>query len=154
MGGPNFYGTGDNRELLIEYALSAADEQFRGLLKNGHCSALLGCGDARDAPPAMKYTENGVRTLAPESLVAMLSKPCVAMHATQRSDIVFVAYAWVEGLPEDSHGWPILPNTHTLVRLGGSPGSSGGYVRSGSVLSGAILREAEHRVARDLKLER
>ena len=51
VGGPNFYGTGDNRELLTEYALSTAGEQFRWILKNGHCSAFLGCGGARDALP-------------------------------------------------------------------------------------------------------
>ena len=62
---PNLYGTGDNRELSTEYALSTTNEQFRAPLNSGHCSALLGCGDAHEALPAMAYTKNGVQALAP-----------------------------------------------------------------------------------------
>ena len=41
VSGPNFYGVGENREQLAEYVLSTADAQFRQILNDGHCSALI-----------------------------------------------------------------------------------------------------------------
>ena len=85
MCGLNFYCDGENRVQLIEYALSTADAQFRQLLRDAHCSALIGCGDERDALPAMGYTEHGIHALTPHTVVTKLSGPCVAMHGRCRA---------------------------------------------------------------------
>ena len=74
LAGSDFFGTGDNREELTDFALDETFKQFRAFRDNGHCSALIGCDGEIGALTAMAYVANGVRALATPTLVDQLPR--------------------------------------------------------------------------------